>query len=145
MHGLNLAVSEGIILGIKDAVKIGGLLPVYYWNIYWNFAWTRSRCDWVAYGHGVSHRKIMVVGRGIFGALLLRRRNNDQRWRPYSAVAFGIPGSLGTAILLGALLMVGLLPGPDMLTTELHITFSMVGPLFLQIFWLSLLMIGQIK
>ncbi|MDP6175761.1 MAG: tripartite tricarboxylate transporter permease, partial [Rhodospirillales bacterium] len=41
-------------------------------------------------------------------------------------VAFGIPGSLGAAILLGALLIQGLKPGPDMLTSELHVTFSMV-------------------
>jgi TctA family transporter len=41
-------------------------------------------------------------------------------------VAFGIPGSLGTAILLGALLIQGLTPGPTMLTTELSLTYSMV-------------------
>ena len=41
-------------------------------------------------------------------------------------VAFGIPGSLGTAILLGALLIQGLKPGPEMLTSQLHLTFSMV-------------------
>ena len=42
------------------------------------------------------------------------------------AVAFAIPGSLGTAILLSALILQDIRPGPDMLTTDLHITFSMV-------------------
>ncbi len=41
-------------------------------------------------------------------------------------VAFGIPGSLGTAILLGALIIQGLKPGPEMLGPKLAITFSMV-------------------
>jgi len=43
---------------------------------------------------------------------------------------------------LGALLMVGLLPGPDMLTTDLHITFSMVWTIvFANILAAGLLMI----
>jgi hypothetical protein len=44
-------------------------------------------------------------------------------------VAFGIPGSASMAILLGALLIQGLQPGPQMLTTKLHITFSMMWTL----------------
>ena len=41
-------------------------------------------------------------------------------------VAFGVPGSAGMAILLGAFLIHGLVPGPDMLTKNLNITYSMV-------------------
>ena len=41
-------------------------------------------------------------------------------------VAFGIPGSAAMAILLGAFLIQGLTPGPEMLTTKLSITFSMM-------------------
>ena len=41
-------------------------------------------------------------------------------------IAFGVPGSAGMAILLGAFLMHGLVPGPDMLTKNLPITYSMV-------------------
>ena len=44
-------------------------------------------------------------------------------------VAFGIPGSAAMAILLGAFLIQGLTPGPEMLTTKLHITFSMMWTL----------------
>ncbi|MDI7261167.1 MAG: tripartite tricarboxylate transporter permease [Thermodesulfobacteriota bacterium] len=41
-------------------------------------------------------------------------------------VAFGIPGSIGMAILLGAFLLKGIAPGPDMLRKELPLVFSMV-------------------
>ena len=39
-------------------------------------------------------------------------------------IALGIPGGAGMAILLGAFVMVGLTPGPDMLTTGLKYTFA---------------------
>lgn len=41
-------------------------------------------------------------------------------------IAFGIPGSVGTAVLLSAFLITGLNPGEEMLTTRLDVTFSMV-------------------
>jgi hypothetical protein len=41
-------------------------------------------------------------------------------------VAFGVPSSAGMAILLGAFLIHGLVPGPDMLTKHLDTTYSMV-------------------
>ncbi len=41
-------------------------------------------------------------------------------------VAFGIPSGAGSAVLLSAFLIVGLNPGPEMLTTHLDVTFSMV-------------------
>ena len=44
-------------------------------------------------------------------------------------IVFGIPGNLGTSILLSVLLIVGLRPGPDLLTTDLDITFSIIWTL----------------
>ena len=41
-------------------------------------------------------------------------------------VAFGIPTSAGMAVLLGAFLIHGLVPGPDMLGKNLDVTYSMV-------------------
>jgi TctA family transporter len=41
-------------------------------------------------------------------------------------VVFGVPSSAGMAILLGAFLVQGLVPGPDMVTKNLNITYSMV-------------------
>lgn len=39
-------------------------------------------------------------------------------------IAFGIPGSGSTAVLLGGLILHGLRPGPDMFSSQLHITYS---------------------
>jgi len=38
--------------------------------------------------------------------------------------AFGIPGSGGTAVLLGALLLHGLQPGPNLFTSDIQVTYS---------------------
>ena len=46
-------------------------------------------------------------------------------------VAFGIPGSASSAVLLSAFLILGLDPGKEMLTTELDVTMSMI--------WITLL------
>ena len=85
--------------------------------------------DWLAYGHAVQSAKDKsMFGQGdIRGVIAPEAANNAIKGGALvPTVAFGIPGNLGTAILLGALLIQGLKPGPDMLTTELHITFSMV-------------------
>lgn len=41
-------------------------------------------------------------------------------------VGFGLPGSVGAAVLLSAFLITGLQPGEEMLTTRVDVTFSMV-------------------
>ena len=41
-------------------------------------------------------------------------------------VAFGIPGSISMAILLSVFLLKGLVPGPEMLTRNLDVTYAMV-------------------
>ncbi|GAB3724684.1 tripartite tricarboxylate transporter permease [Nocardiopsis oceani] len=41
-------------------------------------------------------------------------------------IAFGIPGSASSAVLLGAFLILGIEPGAEMLTTNLDLTLSMV-------------------
>ncbi|MDA0241720.1 MAG: tripartite tricarboxylate transporter permease, partial [Proteobacteria bacterium] len=90
--------------------------------------------DWLAYGHAVQSAKDKTMfGQGdIRGVIAPEAANNAIKGGSLiPTVAFGIPGSLGTAILLGALLIQGLKPGPDMLTTELHITFSMVWTIVL--------------
>lgn len=118
----------------------------------WKHKWLATRCavigtyigmlpglggaivDWLAYGHAVQSAKDKSqFGQGdIRGVIAPEAANNAIKGGSLvPTVAFGIPGSLGTAILLGALLIQGLKPGPDMLTTELHITFSMVWTIVL--------------
>ena len=45
-------------------------------------------------------------------------------------LSFGIPGSGSTAVLLGGLIMHGLIPGPDLFTSQLPQTYSMFIALF---------------
>jgi len=44
-------------------------------------------------------------------------------------LAFGIPGSPVAAILLAAFLVLGIIPGPELLTTRLTLTFSLIWSL----------------
>jgi TctA family transporter len=126
------AEDGGILDGVKDAFRhrwlvlrcavIGtyvGMLP----------GLGAAIVDWIAYGHAVQSAKDKSqFGKGdIRGVIAPEAANNATKGGSLvPTVAFGIPGSLGAAILLGALIIVGLKPGPDMLTSELHITFSMV-------------------
>ncbi len=101
--------------------------------------------DWLAYGHAVQSAKDKSqFGQGdIRGVIAPEAANNAIKGGALvPTVAFGIPGNLGTAILMGALLIQGLKPGPDMLTSQLHITFSMVWTIVVaNIFAAGLLMI----
>lgn len=88
-----------------------------------------SIVDWIAYGHAVQSAKDKSkFGTGdIRGVIAPEAANNAVKGGSLiPTVAFGIPGSLGAAILLGALIIQGIQPGPDMLTTKLDITFSLV-------------------
>ena len=90
--------------------------------------------DWIAYGHAVQSAKDKSqFGQGdIRGVIAPETANNAHKAGALiPTVAFGIPGSIGTAILLGALVIKGLRPGPDMLTTNLDLTFSMVWAIVL--------------
>ena len=123
---------RGLVRGIRDAIK---------------YRWLALRCallgtyigmlpglgaaivDWIAYGHAVqSASDKSRFGRGdIRGVIAPETANNSHKAGALiPTVAFGIPGSIGTAILLGALVIKGLRPGPDMLTVNLSLTFSMV-------------------
>ena len=88
--------------------------------------------DWVAYGHmAQSSKDKSMLGKGdVRGVIAPETANNAMKGAALiPTLAFGIPGSPPMAILLGALTIQGLTPGPAMLTTELHITFSLVWTL----------------
>jgi TctA family transporter len=86
--------------------------------------------DWLAYGHAVRTEKgaSQTFGRGdVRGVIASESANNSREGGALvPTVAFGVPGSAGMAILLGAFMIHGLVPGPDMLSKNLHITYSMV-------------------
>jgi hypothetical protein len=89
-----------------------------------------SIIDWLAYGHAVSTEKGAreTFGKGDVRGVIASESSNNARegGALVPTVAFGIPGSASMAILLGAFLIHGLVPGPDMLTRHLNFTYSMV-------------------
>lgn len=86
--------------------------------------------DWLAYGHAIRTEKgaTLTFGKGdVRGVIASESSNNAKEGGALvPTVAFGVPGSAGMAILLGAFLIHGLVPGPDMLSKNLSLTYSMV-------------------
>ena len=139
----NRAISD-VPLAQKGASMLDGIRDA------WRNRWLSLRCsaigiyvgmlpglgssvvDWVAYGHAVQSSKDKEkFGQGdIRGVIAPESANNAHRGGALiPTVAFGIPGDFAMAILLGALMIQGLRPGIEMLTTNLPITFSMVWTL----------------
>jgi TctA family transporter len=89
-----------------------------------------SVVDWLAYGHALKTEKGagQTFGKGdVRGVIASESANNAKEGGALlPTVAFGVPGSATMAILLGAFLIHGLVPGPDMLTKNLDITYAMV-------------------
>ncbi|MFM9968948.1 MAG: tripartite tricarboxylate transporter permease [Burkholderiales bacterium] len=86
--------------------------------------------DWLAYGHAVRTEKgaQQTFGTGdVRGVIASESANNAKEGGALvPTVAFGVPGSAGMAVLIGAFAVHGMIPGPDMLTKHLHVTYSMV-------------------
>ncbi|MGY9001082.1 MAG: tripartite tricarboxylate transporter permease, partial [Rhodospirillales bacterium] len=122
----------GILDGVKDAFRHWGLtLRCSFIGTYIGIlpGLGASIVDWIAYGHAVQSAKDKTMfGKGdIRGVIAPESANNASKGGALiPTVAFGIPGSLGTAILMGALVIQDIKPGPEMLGSNLHITYSMV-------------------
>ena len=93
--------------------------------------------QWMAYGHATQSARTAEERKG-FGAGDVRgvlgpgaANNSKEGGSLIPTVAFGVPGSTAMAILLGGFFLLGLVPGPDMLTTHLAVTFSMVWTIVL--------------
>jgi putative tricarboxylic transport membrane protein len=84
--------------------------------------------QWVVYAHArQTSRNKEEFGKGaVEGVLGPGAANNSSMGAALiPTVAFGIPGGVMMAVLLGAFRITGLVPGPDMLTKHLTVTFSM--------------------
>jgi TctA family transporter len=128
-------LSKGALEGVKDTFRhfwltircslIGtfiGIMP----------GMGGSVAQWMAYGHAAQSARSAEERKG-FGAGDVRgvlgpgaANNSKEGGSLIPTVAFGVPGSTAMAILLGGFFLLGLVPGPDMLTKHLPITFSMV-------------------
>jgi len=93
--------------------------------------------QWMAYGHATQSARNATeregFGRGDVRGVLgpCAASNSKEGGSLIPTVAFGVPGSTAMAILLGGFFILGLVPGPDMLTTHLPVTFSMVWTIVL--------------
>ena len=145
---LDLALSNSSISRVKKTeVKSGMLQGMRDAATHW---WLGLRCtvigvyigmlpglggaivDWVAYGHAMqSSKDKSQFGKGdVRGVIAPEAANNAMKGGALlPTIAFAIPGSASMAILLGAFTIQGLQPGPQMLISELDVTFSLVWSL----------------
>jgi len=88
-----------------------------------------SVSQFIAYGQAKQMSKSPEqFGKGSIEGLLAAAGNNNAKdgGSLVPMIALGLPGSVSAAILLNAFLITGLNPGPELLTTRLDVTFSMV-------------------
>jgi TctA family transporter len=132
-EGMTLDTKSGMMLGIKDCWE--------HWFLILRCSWLGSAMgaipgigasviDWISYGHALRTEKgaAKTFGTGdVRGVIAAESATNAREGGALvPTVAFGVPASAGMAILLGAFLIHGLVPGPEMLTKHLDITYSMV-------------------
>lgn len=91
-----------------------------------------SVAQWMAYGHAAQSARNAEERKG-FGAGDVRgvlgpgaANNSKEGGSLIPTIAFGVPGSTAMAILLGGFVLLGLVPGPEMLSKHLSVTYSMV-------------------
>ena len=132
-QGQTLDTKTGMLLGVKDCME--------HWFLILRCSWIGSAMgaipgigasviDWISYGHALRTEKgaAETFGTGdVRGVIAAESATNAREGGALvPTVAFGVPASAGMAILLGAFLIHGLVPGPEMLTKHLDLTYSMV-------------------
>jgi TctA family transporter len=128
-----LDTKSGMVAGVKDCLE--------HWFLILRCSWIGSAMgaipgigasviDWISYGHALRTEKDAgkTFGTGdVRGVIAAESATNAREGGALvPTVAFGVPASAGMAILLGAFLIHGLVPGPEMLTKHLDLTYSMV-------------------
>lgn len=86
--------------------------------------------SFMAYGSAVQTSKTPErFGKGAIEGVLAPEAANDAKegGAMLPTLAFGIPGSAAMAVLIGGLIMHGLTPGPEMLTTNLSMTYFIIA------------------
>ncbi len=90
--------------------------------------------SFVAYGQAVQTAKSdrERFGEGDIRGVLAPEAANDAKdgGALVPALAFGIPGGEGTALLLAALTLHGLVPGKELMTNHLSLVFVLIWALF---------------
>ena len=142
-------MGKGLGDGVRDAVRNWWLaLRCAVIGAYIGFipGLGASIVDWVAYGHAVQSNKDPKAefGKGeIRGVIAPEAANNAMKGGSLiPTIAFGIPGSATMAILLGAFLIHGIYPGPELLSTRLDVTFSVIWALVIANVLTAILLMG---
>jgi len=88
--------------------------------------------SWICYGHAVQSSKTPErFGKGaVEGVIAPETANNAKEGGSLlPTLFFGVPGSSGMAILLGAFLILGIQPGPAMMTEHLDLVWTLIWAL----------------
>jgi putative tricarboxylic transport membrane protein len=87
---------------------------------------------WLAYGHAVQTSKTPErFGKGAVEGVMAPEFSSNARegGSLLPTLFFGIPGSSGMAVLMGAFIILGIQPGPTMMTQELPLVWTLIWAL----------------
>ena len=141
---IDLAVKGTSIAGDKAPTKLGGVMEgvkdtFRHWKLVLRCSAIGAYiglipgmgggpAQWLAYAHAVqSSPGKERFGKGaVEGVLGPGAANNSKEGGSLiPTLAFGVPGSVSMAILLGAFIIQGIVPGPDLLNPAKHLTLTM--------------------
>jgi TctA family transporter len=140
---IDLAVKGTSIAGTNQPGKLGGVMEgvkdtFRHWKLVLRCSGLGAYiglipgmgggpAQWLAYAHAVqSSPNKERFGRGaVEGVLGPGAANNSKEGGSLiPTLAFGVPGSVSMAILLGAFIIQGIVPGPDLLNPDKHLTLT---------------------
>ena len=90
--------------------------------------------SWICYGHAVQSSKTPErFGHGaVEGVIAPETANNSKEGGSLlPTLFFGVPGSSGMAIMLGAFVILGIQPGPQLIQTNLNLVWTLIWALVL--------------
>jgi hypothetical protein len=90
--------------------------------------------DWIAYGHAVrTEKNTETFGQGDIRGVIAAEASTNARegGALVPTIAFGVRASASMALLLSSFLMHGLVPGPEMLTKNITVTYAIIWSLVL--------------
>jgi TctA family transporter len=129
----NIDIKAGMLQGVRDvfkhwflAIRCGGIgaaigaVPGLGGAV----------IGWISYAHALRTEKgaTKTFGKGDVRGLIASESANNAKdgGALIPTIAFGVPGGASMAILLGAFLIHGIVPGPEMLERNLDVTYTMV-------------------
>ena len=140
---IDLAVKGTSIAGTSQPGKLGGVMEgvkdtFRHWKLVLRCSGLGAYiglipgmgggpAQWLAYAHAVqsSPNKDRFGKGAIEGVLGPGAANNSKEGGSLiPTLAFGVPGSVSMAILLGAFIIQGIVPGPDLLNPAKHLTLT---------------------